>query len=553
MDFNALIRPLLKWWWLIAIATVLAAVSSYLVTRQQPPLYQSRTTLVIGRAVYESNPSTGDFNLNAQLSEFYADLAMREPVRNATMKALDMSWLPEFVVRPLQGSQLLEILVTDTNPQRAQAVANELANQLIRQTPTDDQDEQQQQAFINEQLVELELKIKETSNEISNKQAELADLFSAREIAQTQTEIVALEEKLSDLRSNYASLLANSNREAANTLGIIEPANLPRRPVGPRTGMMVLLSAAVAFVISAGAAFLLDYLDDTLKSPEEVTQLLDLPVIGLVSEIEDNQNYGAYVAKHPRSNVAESFRSIRTDLEFASVDEPLKTIYITSTGVSEGKTSTAANLAVILAQGGKNVVLLDADLRRPNVHRILGMTNDKGLSDVFRSKYDIYEVSSNWRDGNIVVVTSGVEPSNPSELLSSKKMDHILASLGTVADVVVIDGPPLLVTDATILANKVDGVLLVVRYGVTRRRVAREAIKRLGRTDAKILGVVMNRVPRGAEDYYSMYSYYHEYQQDEEEDIVRSKDGRPRLSLPKLFNRKRSSSMEVAGMEEGEG
>jgi capsular exopolysaccharide synthesis family protein len=316
---------------------------------------------------------------------------------------------------------------------------------------------------------------------------------------------------------------------------------------------MVLLSAAIAFVISAGAAYLLDYLDDTLKSPEEITQVLDLPVIGYISEFDSSENYGAYVAKQPRSAVAEAFRSLRTDIEFAGVDTPLKTIYVSSTSMSEGKTSIAANLAVILAQSGKNVVLLDADLRKPNVHRKLGLTNKKGLSDVFRSKYDIYEVSVNWRDGNIVVITSGDIPSNPSELLSSNKMDQVLASLGNVADVVVIDGPPFLVTDATILASKVDGVLFVVRYGHTRKKIAQEAIKRLRRSDAKVLGVVMNRVPRGAEDLYGLYNYYHEYYEDEESEIGQSKERRPRLSLPRLFNRKDKSSMEVAGIEEGEG
>jgi succinoglycan biosynthesis transport protein ExoP len=397
------------------------------------------------------------------------------------------------------------------------------------------------------------VKITETMDEITKKQTELADLFSAREIAETQGEIAALEGKLSDLRSNYATLLSNSSSGAGNTLNVIETANLPRTPVGPRTGMMVLLSAAIAFVISAGAAYLLDYLDDTLKSPEEVTQLLDLPVIGYINEFDSGENYGAYVAKQPRSAVAEAFRSLRTDLEFASVNMPLKTIYVTSTGMSEGKTSVAANLAVILAQSGKNVVLLDADLRKPNVHRTLGLTNQKGLSDVFRSKYDIYEVSVNWRDGNVIVITSGEVPSNPSELLGSKKMDHILASLGNVADVVVIDGPPFLVTDATILANKVDGVLFVIRYGHTRKKIAQEAIKRLGRTEARILGVVLNRIPQGAEEFFGLYNYYHEYYEDEERDYKTSKDGRPRLSLPRIFKRKPETSMDVVGAEEGEG
>ena len=135
MEIKAYITPLLKYWWLLALATVVAMISSFIVTSQQPPVYQARTTMVIGRAVYEANPNSADFYLNQQLASFYADLANREPIRNATMSNLGIEWLPEFIVRPLPNSQLIEIAVTDTSPIRAQAVANELANQLILQTP----------------------------------------------------------------------------------------------------------------------------------------------------------------------------------------------------------------------------------------------------------------------------------------------------------------------------------------------------------------------------------------------------------------------------------
>jgi capsular exopolysaccharide synthesis family protein len=282
---------------------------------------------------------------------------------------------------------------------------------------------------------------------------------------------------------------------------------------------MVLLSAVVAVAIAAAAAYLIEYLDDTLKSPEEINQLLELPVIGFITEVEKGKTLEGYLTNQPRSGVAEAFRSLRTDLEFSGVDKPLQTIYITSSEMESGKTSIAVNLAIVIAQSGKRVILLDADLRRPSVHRYLGLTNQRGLSDVLRGNLDIYNATTPYKDGNIFVVTSGTPPPNPSELLGSKKMDQILDSLKKVADIIVVDGPPFLVTDATILASKVDGALLVVRYGFTRKNSALNAVKQLKRSGARTIGVVLNRIPRtsGAGYGYGSYHYYPGYYLYEEE------------------------------------
>src|SRR5574341_731808 len=250
MELGIYFRPLIKWWWLIAAAGLVAAVSSFLVTRRQPLLYESSTTLVVGQAVYESNPNSSDFFLNQQLASFYADLAQREPVRRATMEALGMSMLPEYHAAALPNSLLIQIQVSDTNPVRAQAVANELANQLIKQTPTNDPKGQERQKFIENQLSTFEANILKAQEEIDKKQAELGGLTSAREIADTQAEISDQEQKLSSLRSDYAALLVSSNRGAGNTLTIIEPAELPQAPVGPRTMVMVLLSTVIAAVVA---------------------------------------------------------------------------------------------------------------------------------------------------------------------------------------------------------------------------------------------------------------------------------------------------------------
>jgi non-specific protein-tyrosine kinase len=543
MELRTYFIPLLKWWWLLVLATLVAAGSSFVVTRQMPPVYETRTTLVIGRAVYASNPASGDFYLNQQLATFYASIGQREPIRVATQDALGLQFLPSYTVSSLPDSSLIEIVVTDTDPVRAQAVANELANQLVKQTPVDDQGGVHT-TFIEEQLSQLEKKITDLQSEIQVKQAELVNLFSARQISDAEKEITSLENKLSGLQDNYASLLSNTDRGAVNTLSIIEPAGLPRRPVGPDSVMNVLLAGAIALTVAAGAAYLLEYLDDTIKTPEDVARYSSQPVVGYITEIEKGKFQGPYVAKNPRSAIAEAFRSLRTDLEFSAVDRPLKTILVTSPAVSAGKTTIAVNLAIVMAQGGKKVVLVDGDLRKPSVHRYLGLPNSKGITDVFRGSLDIYNATVNWEEGGIFVVTSGDLPPNPAELLGSKKMDQILDGLERVADIVIVDGPPFLVTDAAILSSKVDGVLVVVRHGRTRKQEFAGAIKHLERSEARLLGVVMNGIPRSGDDYLGLYRYYHRYYGTEEEETTYSKNGKSHGVG--LFGRKKKPAAEVA-------
>jgi non-specific protein-tyrosine kinase len=346
MELKTYFIPVIKWWWLLLIATLVAAISSFIVTGQMPPQYQTRTTLTIGRAVYATNPTGNDFYLNQQLATFYADIAQRDPVQSATREALGLDSLPGYTVQAIQDSSLIEILVTDTDPVRAQAVANELAAQLIKLTPANNQS-QEHQSFIEDQLAQLESKIVETQGEIKKNQADLANLFSARQISDSEREITALENKLSDLQSNYAAMLSNSDRGAVNTLNVIEPAGLPLYPIGPNRLMNVLLAGVIAFSIATAAAYLLEYLDDTIKTPDDISRVVSIPVVGYVSEMERGKYQGAYVVKNPRSAIAEAFRSLRTDLEFSSVDKPIKTILVTSASVAAGKTTVAVNLATV--------------------------------------------------------------------------------------------------------------------------------------------------------------------------------------------------------------
>jgi polysaccharide biosynthesis transport protein len=449
------------------------------------------------------------------------------PEHPAPMNALGMDQLPEYIARALPNTQLIEITVNDIDPQRAQTVANELATQLIHLSPISDQSKEPgRQEFVHERLNTLEAQIKETEAEIEKLQEDLANTFSAQQINDIQSQISSLQEKLNAMENNYGLLLSNTQQGAINTLTIIAAAELPTRPIGPMKGLTILLAAAVGFVLAACEAYLLEYLDETLKSPDDVARLFSAPIIGHIFEQADGMNenrlYDADNANHPLS---EPFRALRTLIDFAEKDQPLKTILVTSPDIGDGKTSVAVNLALSMAQKDKKVFLLDADFRKPKINKLFNLANDKGLADLLFAG-----TAFNWDIGTekvrkVAVLTAGNTPPDPAELLSSEKMDLFLSKLKEVADVVIIDGPPFFVTDAMILASKVDRILLVVRPGHTRRSLAKASMEHIKLVGARVVGVVLNRIPLRGADYYAgksyLYTYYGSNYGDEREGKVK--------------------------------
>lgn len=507
MDLKEYIAPLLRWWWLILASTLVAMAASFVGNLSQPETYLSKSTLLIGQAIADPNPSTGEFFLAEQLAATYAEIAKREPVREATKKALGLNWLPSYNATVAPNSQLIEISVIDINPIRAQAVANELARQLILQSPTAGSPEDaERQAFINEQLDRLQVQINGTQSEIERTQQQLGELSSARAIADAQNQINSLQLVLNSLQSTYSGLLASTQQGAINTLTVIEPANLPIRPIGPNRPASILLAGAIGFVLAAVAAYGIEFLDDTIKTTEDVTRIIKAPIIGHIPEMANESNIFTFVSKNPRSPVADAYRLLRVNLDFSSVDHPPKTIMIASTNTQEGKSTIATNLALIMAQAHRKVTLVDADFRRPSIHTALEINQFKGLSDIFRGTMTLWEAVTPIEDKLILVLPTGRIPPNPAELLGSEKMDQIINSIKEISDLVVFDAPPFIVPDASILASKVDGIVLVVRPGYTRKTAIKEIKEQLTRVGTPILGVVMNRIQRGP-GYYS-YSYY---------------------------------------------
>jgi capsular exopolysaccharide synthesis family protein len=290
----------------------------------------------------------------------------------------------------------------------------------------------------------------------------------------------------------------------------IEPASVPSRPIRPLPLQNTLLAAAVGLMLAGGIVFLIEYMDDTLRSPVDVEQVLGVPVLGYIAEIKNpDKESRIHVSANPRSPVAEAFRTLRASIELSG-DQPPKTILVTSSRTGEGKTTIAANLAAIFSQSGKRVILVDADLRRPAVHSAVGIPNRLGLSTLLRDSLQPKEVWKSYGNGHksMSVITSGYIPDNPAELLGSDRMLHLMADLRKHADIVIFDAPPILVADVQILASLVDGVILVLRPGKSPAEEAKSTLIQLNRSGASVMGVIFNRIPRKGGKHYGAYGYY---------------------------------------------
>ncbi len=528
-DLQTYLRPLQRWWWLILLAMLIGGASAFLFLRQRPPAYIASGTVMVGTALQERNPDSQQLSLTQGLAQTYARIAQRPSVKNATMAALGMDWLPPYNVRA--ESQLIEVTVTDVDPQRAYAVATELINQLILLSPGG-QERQAREVFIQEQLRKLEQSMRETEEEISRRQAELSAAFSARQIRQSEDQIAALQAKQTTLQSTYVGLLASTDQGSTNTVNVLDPPTVPVEPVPDRMILYVLVAMVIGAGLAVAGVYVMELFDDRLVDIEQVQSVTGLTTLGTLPEARiDAAGDALIMLSNPHTTEAEAFRVLRTNLLFASVDHQLRTLLVTSPTPAEGKSFVSANLAMAFAQTGKRVILIDADLRKPTLHRVFGLVNNVGVTSALVSGADsVTSALQPTAIPDLRVMTSGPLPPNPSELLSSHRMQELLRRLEAHCDLIVIDSPPVVVvSDTAVLASRTDGVLLVLGSDKMRRDLARNAVAALSQVKAHILGVAINRVTGSEHGYY--YSYHKSYGNRYYSSHYTAKDHRSRLRL----------------------
>lgn len=293
---------------------------------------------------------------------------------------------------------------------------------------------------------------------------------------------------------------------------IVDPASLPTSPVSPQPVRNLILGLAGGLLLGLGLALLRDLLDTSVKTPEDLAIATDAPILGGITYDTSTRQRPLVTQLEPHAPRVESFRVLRTNLQFVEVDSDAKVFVVTSALPEEGKTTTSVNLAITLAQAGHRTLLVEGDLRRPKATSLLNLDNAVGVTTVLLGRVSLEDAVQQHGESELHVLSSGAIPPNPAELLQSNAMTDLLKRLRSDYDVVVVDAPPLLpVTDAALLAAQADGALLVVRHGKTTRDQVTQSVTRLGQVDASPVGVVMNMVPtsrsRGGYGYGYGYGY----------------------------------------------
>lgn len=328
-------------------------------------------------------------------------------------------------------------------------------------------------------------------------------------------EMIRLEDILAGYRKTYTAVVRDyegmrvTAARGADDVVLFEAAAVPTKPVRPRTLVNTAVAAVVGAMLGLGTAFALEGIDDTIKRSDDVERSADLTTIGTIGRFQR----GALITRdQPLSPTAEAFRIVGTNIRCSSLDPPLRTLLVTSPGPVEGKSTFLANLAVALAQANLRVAVVDADLRRPRQHQIFGITQIPGLTSALDdgSAHRILKTAA-----GLSILPTGELPPNPASVVASRHMAALVQGLEDVADVVLIDGPPILpVTDAAVLSNVVAGVLIVVEVGRTRRRELHEGVQALRYVGGNVIGAVLTQVPAGHGGYPDYRACDDDYRQD---------------------------------------
>mgnify|MGYP000169458836 CR=1 FL=1 len=545
MDLSTYIRLARKWAWLVVLAAFIAGGITFILNTGTPPTYQASVLLAIGNATNSGNPNASDMQIAGQLAENYIRLLRTYEVQQnivAVVPGLE-GFPPEFLgsiifASPLEGTTFMTITVSYIDPVMTAAIANEAATQLILQAPGLSAGEQQRLQFANEQVSQLTVQNENLRTLLDETNQLIQTTTNEAALVTLNERRTAILSQLAQFTNTIAQFTQQSNdlEQRSNKLEVKEAARIPTNARTVNLFSTTIVGALIGAALALVAIISIEYLDDVIRSSEIAVQTLGLPVLGAIMHIgkrTDKYNDRLVYNYPSMSPVAEGYRTLRTNLLF-STDNQNKGVYvITSPSPEEGKSMTTSNLAITMALAGLQVVLIDADLRRPKLHEIFQLENNVGLTTLLFAEPDVVEnisaadsdeakLPANLRQclqntsvPRLRVITSGFIPSNPTEILGSSLMQRWIATFRNSPgiDIVLIDSPPtLMVADSTVLAAtaKAD-VLLVIDAGKTRRGAGIKAKERFTQLGLEVKGVILNRLNPRDETYEYTYSYGYYY------------------------------------------
>lgn len=470
-DLREILRILsFRWWIILLFLVVSVGVTGFITFELLDPVYVAETSLFVGKE--DDNIASLDLsqlNLNKSLVTDYRQIILSRLVSREVIQeiGLDMpidKFQQKVNVTPMQDSRLFKISFESTDPKLAMDVANALARVIIEKAQ---------------------------------------DIIEVKNIK------------------------------------VIDVAEMPEAPIKPNKVQNLVLAAILGILIGSGVVFLIEYTDYAVKDSKDIEKYLELVTIGEIpmfagekrkgkrnkpvrkkkgrsgkeSQSSNTLSPNLITVVDPKAPASEAYRSLRTNIGYSGIDRQVKLIMVTSPGPAEGKSTTAANIAVSMAQAGKKVLLMDADLRKPRVHKYFSLANDVGLTDIivndFPLKFVIKTVNT---IQNLDVILSGTLPPNPTEILESKKMADFIANIREVYDIIILDTPPVgQLTDGAILASIADGVILVVASGESNIDMTRRAKSALDRVNARIIGAVLTKITGSSGGSYYRYYNYDKY------------------------------------------
>lgn len=531
--------------WLILALTMLGAGFGYVYSKIQTPMYASAMRVMVVRPLKEQTSDLTFWMMNPQVTQNYAQLGQTSGFSQKVIERAGRIGVVTAFAMP--ESQFIFLNAQMPDPASAEPLLNAAFDVLTEEIRALQRERYRQvEDSLTAQAEEINRKIIEIREQLDERygllvaeeklvlEAQIFELEGQLEVAtdkqlasQLQTRLIAarqayatllqanripasrdlevtrLERNLTLYQNLYTNLL--TNRENVRLLSLqgtppllkVEEPIAPLAPFTPRTRRNTALAGLAGLGLAVGLVLLLEFLSDTLNPGESVRKRLPVPILAQLPLMRIGDELP--VEGEPRSLPAEAYRILRTNLAFSAIDNPLQILLITSPGPQEGKSLVAANLAAVLSQSGRKVLLVDANLRRPALHKLLDLQNRFGLSDVIRGENGAFEqVVQVYQGRNGVgfeVLTSGSLPPNPLELLDSGRMAALLLQWAGMYDFLILDTPALGLSDAQVLASQADGVLLVGRSGRTRVGATRHALEVLAEIRARVLGLALNAIP----------------------------------------------------------
>jgi capsular exopolysaccharide synthesis family protein len=502
-DPKQILLTLLRWWWVLVLGTLVAVAIGYSITQNQPRVYKATATVMVGGFIQAPQVSRDDIVGRDAFTQAYAEMALRQPVLGGVVEALglNISWnqLKDLVgIEIVEGTPLIEISAEANSPQAAQAIAGEIANQLILLSQTKS-DEESTRLFVQQEIQHLQTKIETERENLAALQVQATSANSQERLNELKVEIETLQRFITDWEDTYSRLLALLDSNVSqNSLTIIEEAHANPEPVSPHMILNLLLSACLGFGLALGIIFLVDQFDDRIRTGDALEQKLGLHHLGTINKIKGRKHDGKLITNKDASlGTAFFYRKILDNIGIGEKgSRPVKSILVTSPRLREGKSVTVSNLGIMMARAGVKTIIVDVDWINPVQHLHFSVSNNIGLMDLLASSdLSAKEQLQPTAIPNLNILTAGNLPDNPVAALEPNRMKQILADLTKGSNVVILDAPSTTITESAVLFGLVEGVILVIDSGRTTTASVKQSMASLYLTGGKLLGGILNRSP----------------------------------------------------------